>query len=106
MKWFMNRVQSVVIHVLQTSPFILPFNCLLSFACSKEGEEWSRSRKVLAPKMLQPKDIRDNLDNFNSVTRDTVEHFVTVRGGDMEIPDLEVELAKWTTESKALLTRY
>jgi len=49
--------------------------------------------------MLRPKDIRGNLDNINSVTRDTVEHFVAVRGGDIEIPDLEVELAKWTTES-------
>jgi len=50
--------------------------------------------------MLRPKDIRDNLANFNSVTRDAVEHFVAIRGGDMEIPDLETELPKWATESK------
>jgi len=70
-----------------------------TFLGSLEGKEWSRSRKVMAPKMLRPKDIRDNLENFNSVTRDAIEHLVSIRGGDMVIPDLEKELAKWSTES-------
>ena len=55
-------------------------------------------RKALAPKMLRPKEIRDNLDNFNSVTRDAIEHMVSIRGADMEILDLDKELAKWATE--------
>lgn len=64
-----------------------------------KGEQWSRLRKALAPKMLRPKEIRDNLDNFNSVTRDAIEHMVSIRGADMEILDLDKELAKWATES-------
>ena len=59
----------------------------------------------MAPKMLRPKDIRDNLENFNSVTRDAIEHLVSIRGGDMVIPDLEKELAKWSTECKELFVR-
>ncbi|XP_078380880.1 cytochrome P450 10-like isoform X2 [Oculina patagonica] len=49
--------------------------------------------------MLRPKDIRDNLDSFNDVTRDAIEHMVAIRGADDVIPDLEGELAKWATES-------
>ena len=66
----------------------------------REGEDWSRLRKALAPKMLRPKDIRENLDNFNAVTRDAIEYMVAVRGADDVIPDLEGELAKWATECK------
>lgn len=65
-----------------------------------DGEKWSRLRKALAPKMLRPKDIRENLDNFNSVTRDAIEHMVAVRREDDVIPDLEGELAKYATECK------
>ena len=50
--------------------------------------------------MLRPKDIRENLDNFNDVTRDAIEHMVAIRGEDDVIPDLENELAKWATECK------
>ena len=60
-------------------------------------------RKALAPKMLRPKDVRDNMDNFTAVTRDAIEHMVSIRGIDMEIPDLDKELAKWATEGKCLL---
>ncbi|KAL9965305.1 hypothetical protein ACROYT_G029084 [Oculina patagonica] len=49
--------------------------------------------------MLRPKDVRENLDNFNDVTRDAIEHMVAIRGADNVIPDLEGELAKWATES-------
>ncbi|CAH3104924.1 unnamed protein product [Porites lobata] len=65
----------------------------------REGEDWNRMRKALAPKMLRPKDVRDNMDNFTAVTRDALEHMVSIRGIDMEIPDLDKELAKWATES-------
>ena len=50
--------------------------------------------------MLRPKDIRDNLENFNGVTRDAIEHMVSVRDADDIIPNLEEELAKWATECK------
>ena len=33
-------------------------------------------RKALASKILRPKDLRDNMDNFAAVTRDAVEHLV------------------------------
>ena len=59
-------------------------------------------RKALASKMLRPKDVRDNIDNFTAVTRDAIEHMVSIRGADMEIPDLSKELAQWATECKCL----
>ncbi len=66
----------------------------------REREDWSRLRRALAPKMLRPKDIRENLDNFNDVTRDAIDHMVAIRGVDGTIPDLEGELTKYTTEGK------
>ena len=74
-----------------------------TFCFFREGEDWNRMRKALAPKMLRPKDVRDNMDNFTAVTRDAIEHMVSIRGIDMEIPDLDKELAKWATECKCLL---
>ena len=59
-------------------------------------------RKALASKMLRPKDVRDNMENFTAVTRDAIEHMVSIRGADMEIPDLSKELAQWATECKCL----
>ncbi|PFX18324.1 cytochrome P450 27C1-like [Stylophora pistillata] len=64
-----------------------------------QGEKWSRLRKALAPKMLRPKGIRDNLDNFNGVVRDAIAHMASLRGIGDEIPDLEGELSKYATES-------
>ncbi|XP_058964267.2 1,25-dihydroxyvitamin D(3) 24-hydroxylase, mitochondrial-like [Pocillopora verrucosa] len=64
-----------------------------------EGEKWSRLRKALAPKMLRPKGIRENLDNFNGVARDAITHMAALRGIGDEIPDLEGELSKYATES-------
>ena len=71
-----------------------------------DGEKWSRLRKALASKMLRPKDIRENLDNFNSVTRDAIEWMVAIRGGDDVIPDLEGELAKYATECKLIFCQF
>ena len=50
--------------------------------------------------MLRPKDIRENLDNFNGVAKDAIEHMVAVREDDDVIPDLENELAKFAFECK------
>ena len=74
-----------------------------TFCFFREGEDWNRMRKALAPKMLRPKDVRDNMENFTTVTRDAIEHIVSIRGIDMEIPDLGKELAKWATECECLL---
>ena len=46
--------------------------------------------------------VRDNMDNFTAVTRDAIEYMVSIRGADMEIPDLSKELAQWATECKCL----
>ena len=73
---------------------------LFYFIYNRQGEDWSRVRRALASKMLRPKDIRENLDNFNGVTRDTIEHFLAVRGEDGVIPNLENELAKYAFECK------
>ena len=52
---------------------------------------------------MRPKVLEENIDNFNAVTKDTLEHFVKLKetsGLGEEIPDLEGELSKWATESK------
>lgn len=64
----------------------------------RENEEWSKLHKVLAPKMLRPRDILENLENFNGVTRDAIEHLLTLRGLIGEVPDLEGEIAKYVAE--------
>ena len=84
----------------------VPIVCLLNYflvIVFREGVEWNRMRKALAPKMLRPKDIRENMENFTAVTRDAIEHMVSIRGADMEIPDLGKELAQWATECKCSL---
>ena len=51
---------------------------------------------------MRPKVLEENIDNFTSVTKDTVERLAKIRatsGQDGEIPDLEGELKKWATES-------
>ncbi len=50
--------------------------------------------------MLRPKNIHDNLENFNNVARDAIDHMVAIRGADWTIPDLEGELAKFAAECK------
>ena len=68
----------------------------------RRGEEWYRIRQALAPKMMRPKVLEENIDNFNSVTKDTIERLAKIKGTsgqDGEIPDLEGELSKWATES-------
>lgn len=52
---------------------------------------------------MRPKVLEENIDNFNAVTKDTLEHFAKLKetsGLGEEIPDLEGELSKWATESK------
>ena len=51
--------------------------------------------------MLRPKEIRDNLHNFNGVVRDAITHMAALRGIGNEIPDLEGELSKYACECKS-----
>ena len=73
---------------------------LYYFIYNRRGEDWSRVRQALASRMLRLKDIRENLENFNGVTKDTIEQLLTIRGEDGVIPDLENELAKYAFECK------
>ncbi len=58
--------------------------------------------------MMRPKVLEENIDNFNSVSKDTIERLAKIRGTggleDGEIPDLEGELGKWATESTLVQT--
>ncbi|XP_015780625.1 PREDICTED: cytochrome P450 27C1-like [Acropora digitifera] len=66
------------------------------------GEEWHRIRRNVAPKMMRPKVVEENLDNFNLVAEDAMARFVKLKeacGPADHIPDLEGELMKFTLES-------
>ena len=69
-----------------------------SFNISRNNEEWQRVRQALAPKVMRPKVLEENIDNFNAVTRDAVKRLVKIRETNGEVPDLEGELSKWSTE--------
>lgn len=66
---------------------------------SMNNEEWQRVRQALAPKVMRPKVLEENIDNFNAVTRDAVKRLVKIRETNGEVPDLEGELSKWSTEA-------
>ncbi|XP_015780624.1 PREDICTED: cytochrome P450 10-like [Acropora digitifera] len=67
-----------------------------------DGEEWHRIRRNIAPKMMRPKVVEENLDNFNLVADDAMARFVELKeacGPDDHIPDIEEELRKYALES-------
>ena len=67
------------------------------------GEEWKKIRQAVAPRIMRPKVLEENIDNFNSVAEDAVKQLVKIKGTcgqDGEVPDLEGELKKWSTESR------
>ena len=69
----------------------------------RNGEEWHRIRRNIAPKIMRPKVVEENLDNFNSVAEDAMVRFVKLKeacGPADHIPDLEGELMKFTLESE------
>ena len=77
--------------------------CLLDSQYFREGEEWHRIRQTIAPKIMRPKIVEENIDNFNAVAEDAIARFVKLKEGcgpDDHIPDLEWEISKWSTESK------
>lgn len=70
------------------------------------GREWQRIRQAIAPKMMRPKVVEENIDNFMAVTKDAIERLAKLKGTSGlggEIPDLEGELTKWATESVGTL---
>ena len=69
----------------------------------RNGEEWQRVRQAVAPEVLRPKVLEENIGDFNCVADDTIEQLKKVKvtsGQDGEVPDLEGELMKWATESR------
>jgi len=65
------------------------------------GEEWHRARQSIAPKIMRPKVVEENIANFNVVANDAVARFVELKeacGSDDHIPDLEGELSRFATE--------
>ena len=69
----------------------------------RNGEEWQRIRQAVAPKVMRPKVLEENIDDFNSVAQDAIERLIKIKvtsGQDGEVPDLEGELKKWSTESR------
>jgi len=50
--------------------------------------------------MLRPGDILENLEKLSSVARDAVDHMMTLRGLNGEMPDLEGEIPKYVAECK------
>lgn len=70
---------------------------------TRENGDWGRLRKAMAPKLLRPRDVQDNLGSFCNMARDAIEHMVKMRGTaglENEIPDLEEVLLKFAAESK------
>ena len=77
-------------------------------SCYRQGEEWQRVRKSIAPKMMRLKTVQENIDNFHAVTGDAITRIIKLKeacGGDSHIPDLEEELKKFSMESKLLQNR-
>ena len=49
---------------------------------------------------MRPKVLEENIDNFNAVTREAIERMAKMKGTNGEMPHLEEELSRWSTESK------
>ena len=69
----------------------------------RNGDEWHKIRQSIAPKIMRPKTVEENIDNFNAVSEDAISRFVKLKeacGPHDHIPDLEEELSRFSTESK------
>ncbi|XP_073228662.1 cytochrome P450 10-like [Porites lutea] len=67
----------------------------------RNGQEWYRLRHSISPKILRPKIVEENIENFKAVTKDAIARFVELKekcGPNDHIPDLEGELGKWSME--------
>ena len=60
-------------------------------------------RQTIGPKILRPKIVEENLNNFNAVSKDAVARFIKLKETSQEeghIPDLEKEMKRWALEGK------
>ena len=76
------------------------------FVYNRDGEEWRRVRQTIAPKIMRPKIVEENIGNFNAVSKDAVARFVKLKETceqDDHIPDLEKELNRWSMEGKLII---
>lgn len=95
----MRNEKPVFLHIQTfTCSFMYCESIQLSFF--RENEEWNKLHKVLAPKMLRPGSILENLEKLSSVARDAVDYMMVLRGLNGEMPDLEGEIAKYVAECK------
>lgn len=63
-------------------------------------------RQTIAPKIMRPKIVEENIGNFNAVSKDAVARFAKLKEAckqDDHIPDLEKELNRWSLESKLII---
>ena len=75
------------------------------FVYNRDGEEWHRVRQTIAPKIMRPKIVEENIGNFNAVSKDAVARFVKLKEAceqDDHIPDLEKELNRWSMEGELI----
>jgi len=71
-----------------------------------DDKEWSRFHKAMAPKLLRPRDVRENLKSLCNMSRDAIKHLVKIRGTgglENEIPDLEEVLFKFASETMGVV---
>ena len=69
----------------------------------RDGEEWHRMRQTIGPKIMRPKIVEENMNNFNAVSKDAVARFIKLKETSQEeghIPDLEKEMKRWGLEGK------
>ena len=63
-------------------------------------------RQTIAPKIMRPKIVEENIGNFNAVSKDAVARFVKLKETyeqDDHIPDLEKELNRWSMEGELII---
>ena len=89
---------------LSRCPVQVPLSILSSHVFfGRQGAEWHRLRQAVAPKMLRLRDLHANVPGFNDVANDVMGRLASVmgtHGHEGEVPDLDGEVFKWSTECK------
>ncbi|XP_073228382.1 1,25-dihydroxyvitamin D(3) 24-hydroxylase, mitochondrial-like [Porites lutea] len=71
-----------------------------------DGEEWNRVRQKIAPKMMRPKIVKENIANFNAVSKDAVARLAKLYDASEQndyMPDLEKEVNRWSLEASTII---
>lgn len=97
-----KRIKGYYLHnnILKTLHFLL--EVLFLFSCRK-GHEGHRLRNSMAPKMMTPKFVQENVDDFNAVTGDFIKRLKTYGNENdsvIVVKDLLPQLLDWGTECK------